>query len=235
MAVPSTAGLSTPTGDTPLFVAVGAAEEGDGVGGLGMGVAFEAGPGAALGVPEVALEAVGLVGVGRQHPTEENVPVSLAGVLEEALAQVHVVPADAFGDGALRTDALQEIDAGTAGRDRPGDVRLGQANRGLDAGSWRKAGEKRRLRRIGFARFKPRPSRRPHFRGSSVARFGRNCELRIVNCEFRGLPFRDGLPEKRSRTRRAFSSHPFTQMNCFSPATTSTRSDDFSMTSAIGL
>ena len=29
-----------------------------------MGIAFEAGPGAALGVPEVALEAVGRVGVG---------------------------------------------------------------------------------------------------------------------------------------------------------------------------
>src|ERR1700693_339663 len=130
MAVPSTAGLSTPTGDTPLFVAVGAAEEGDGVGGLGMGVAFEAGPGAALGVPEVALEAVGLVGVGRQHPAEEDVYLSLAGVLEEALAQVQVVAADALGDGALRANAFQEIDAGTVRRDRAGDVRLGQTDRG---------------------------------------------------------------------------------------------------------
>src|SRR6202162_4795147 len=102
MAVPSTAGLSTPTGDTPLFVAVGAAEEGDGVGGLGVGVAFEAGPGAALGVPEVTLEAVGLVGVGGEHPAEEDVQRSLAGVLQEPLAQVHVVPADALGDEALR-------------------------------------------------------------------------------------------------------------------------------------
>src|SRR5450759_3236774 len=127
MAVPSTAGLSAPTGDAPLLVAVGAAEEGDGVGGLRVSVAFDAGPGAALGVPEVALEAVGLVGVGGEHPAEEDVQLYLAGVLEEALAQVHVVPADALGDGALRADALQEIDAGTVRRDRAGDVRLGQA------------------------------------------------------------------------------------------------------------
>jgi hypothetical protein len=71
-----------------------------------MGVAFEAGPGAALGVPEVALEAVGFVGIGGEHPAEEDVQLSLAGVLEKALAQVHVVAPDALGYGTLRADAL---------------------------------------------------------------------------------------------------------------------------------
>lgn len=149
------------------MVAVGAADFGDGVGGAGVGVAFEAGPGAALGVPEVALEAVGLVGVGGEDPAEEDVQIAFAGVLEEALAQVHVVPSHALGDGALRADDLQEIDAGAVRRDGAGDVRLGQSDRGLDAGSGRETRKKRWLRRIGFARFKPRPSRRPHF-GSIV-------------------------------------------------------------------
>jgi hypothetical protein len=130
-----------------------------GVGGSGVGVAFEAGPGTALGVPEVALEAVDLVGVGGEDPAEEDVQVSFAGVLQEALAQVHVVSSHPLGDGALRADDLQKIDAGAARRDRVGDVRLGQTDRGLDAGRGRQAGEERRLRRIGFARFKPRPSR----------------------------------------------------------------------------
>src|SRR5713101_8123660 len=52
--------------DRSLIAAVGAAEEGDGVGGLGVGVALDARPGTALGMPEVALEAVGLVGVGSE-------------------------------------------------------------------------------------------------------------------------------------------------------------------------
>jgi len=87
-------------------VTVRAAEEGDWVGGLRVGIAFDARPGAALGVPEVALEAVRLVGVGREHPAEEDVGRSFARVLEEALAQVHVVAADALGDGSSRADAL---------------------------------------------------------------------------------------------------------------------------------
>ena len=67
---------------------------------MGVGIASEAGPGAALGVPEVALEAVGLVGVGGEHPAEEDVGVPLAGLLEETLAQVHVIAPHALGDGA---------------------------------------------------------------------------------------------------------------------------------------
>jgi hypothetical protein len=76
-----------------LLLAVGAAEEGDGLGGSGVGVAFDARPGAALGVPEVALQAIGVVGVVGEHPAEEDVRASLASVLDEALPQVHVVPA----------------------------------------------------------------------------------------------------------------------------------------------
>jgi hypothetical protein len=90
-----------------------------------MGVALEARPGAALGVPEVALQAVGLVGVGGDHPAEEDIGRCFVGVLEETLAQVHVVAAD-----------------------RAGDIGLGQADGGLDARRMGKAGEKGRLRRI---------------------------------------------------------------------------------------
>ncbi len=131
-------------------VAVGTAEEGDGVGGLGMDVAFEAGPGAALSVPEVTLQAIRLVGVGGEHPAEQDVRLRGAGVLQEALAKIHVVSPDPLRDEAPGTDALQEIDPGALGRDRAGHVGLGQADGGLNSGRGRKTGEKGRLRRIGL-------------------------------------------------------------------------------------
>jgi hypothetical protein len=59
-----------------------------------VGIALDAGPSAALGVPEVALEAIGVVRVLGEHPAEKRVGAPLAGVLEEALAQVHVVAAE---------------------------------------------------------------------------------------------------------------------------------------------
>src|SRR5262245_5500432 len=103
----------TPGGE---LIAIRAAEERDGVGGLGMGLAVETGPGAALGVPEITLQAIGLVGVGGEHPAKEDVLLLLPGVLEEALAQVHVVAADLLRHRPSGADDLQEIDAGDPGR-----------------------------------------------------------------------------------------------------------------------
>ena len=103
--------------------------------GLGMGVAFEADqePPCAC---QVALEAVGVIGVGREHPAEEDVGSRLAGVLEETLAQVHVVAPDALDDGSARADDLQKVDAGLRG----GTVRATLASVRRMAGWTRGAG-----------------------------------------------------------------------------------------------
>ena len=82
------------------------------------------------------------------HP-KRTLVCGLAGVLEEALAQVQVVAPDALGDGSARSDDLQEIDAGPPRRHRSGDVGLGQADGGLDARRRGKAWKKGRLRRVG--------------------------------------------------------------------------------------
>ena len=111
-------------------------------------------PGAALGVPEVALEAVGLVGVVGEHPAEEDVGTPLAGILQQALAQVHIVSAHVLGDASLPAATLLRkktppLRGGTVRR----HVRLGQTDRRLDARRGRQARKKGRLRRITFARF----------------------------------------------------------------------------------
>ena len=149
------------------LVAVRAAEEGDRFGRLGVGVAFETRPGAALGVPEVALQTVRVIRVGREHPAEQHVLPPVAGVQEESLAQIHVVTADPFGDGAARADALEEVHAGDAGRDRTGDVRFGQADGRLDPRRRREAGEEGRLRRVGSGPLTC-PAGEPHLLGETV-------------------------------------------------------------------
>jgi hypothetical protein len=85
-------------------------------------------------VPEIALELVGLGRVGGPNPAEQHVLAPLAGVLQEALSQVDVVAADLLDD-LPRGNALQEIDSGLGRWDVPGDVGLGQADRGLDSRS----------------------------------------------------------------------------------------------------
>ena len=134
-----------------------------------VGVAFDARPGPAVGVPEIALELIGLVRVLGEDPAEEHVRPALAGILQEPLAQVHVVAADALGDLPVRADALQEEDARPPRRNRTRDVRLGQADRGLNAGRGRKAGKKRQLRRVGRRCVEARAPGKPH-RDISLAR-----------------------------------------------------------------
>jgi hypothetical protein len=144
------------------LVAVRAAEEGNGVSGPGMGVAFEARPGTAAGMPEVALELVGVRGVGGEHPAEEDVILPLPRVLQEPLAQVEVIAPHAFGDGAARAHGLKEIDARHPGRNRSRDVGLRQADGRLDARRRGKAGEERWLRRVGLGLRVPVLPGQPH-------------------------------------------------------------------------
>src|SRR5262245_18904748 len=108
-------------------------------------------------MPEVALEAIGLVGVGGDHPAEEDVLAALTRMLEEALSQVDVVPTDALVHAPALPDGLQEVDAGKTRRDGARDVGFRQPNRGLDARRGRKVGKKRRLGRIGLELLKPWP------------------------------------------------------------------------------
>ena len=124
----------------------------------------DAGPGASLGVPEVALEAGRPRWRRRRASSRRGRCRSLRGHAGGGAGAGPRRRAHVLGDGASRPDALQEVDAGRARRHGPGDVRLGQADGGLDARRGRKAGKKGRLRRIRFARFVPRPSRRPHLR-----------------------------------------------------------------------
>src|SRR5205085_5225134 len=119
------------------------AQKRDSFGRRRMSVSGNARPGAAVGVPEVALQLIGLVGVFRDEPAEENVVRALARVLEEPLSQIQIVAADALGDLTIGPDALQEIDAGPAGRHGSSDVRLGQTDRGLDSRRGRKSGKER--------------------------------------------------------------------------------------------
>ena len=129
-------------------LAVRAPEERDALGGDRMRVASDASPGAALGVPEVALELVRLTGAFRQHPSEENVVSSITRVLEKPLPDIHVIAADALRDAAARANALQVVDARPSWRDRARDVELCQAERGLDARRGGKVRKERKLRRI---------------------------------------------------------------------------------------
>jgi hypothetical protein len=125
-------------------------------------------------VPEVALELVGLAGISREHPAKENVLFPVPGVLEESLSQVNVIAPDALGDVAPRADALEEIDAGRAGWNRARDVRFSQADGGLEARRRRKAGEERRLRRIGSGLQVPVLPGQPHFAEVSLTRLEAN-------------------------------------------------------------
>jgi len=120
-----------------------------------MRVSRDRGPRSSLGVPEIALEPVGLVGIGRDHPAEENVLPPLARVLEQPLTQIDVVASDALIYPSSLPHRLQEVNAGESGRDGARDVRFGQPHRGLDAGRRRKVGKKGRLSRIGLELLKP--------------------------------------------------------------------------------
>src|SRR6266571_38619 len=94
-----------------LLLAVGAAEEGNGLGGGRVRVAGDASPGASLRMPEEALELIGVRRAVGQDPAEENVLGRRASELEKPLPQVHIVPADALGHAASWTDRLDEEDA----------------------------------------------------------------------------------------------------------------------------
>ena len=80
-----------------------------------MRVAGDAGPCPAVGVPEVALQPIRFVRVLGQDPAEKDVGMPLPGVLEQALSQVDVVPADPLGDLALLADAFQKNTPGRPG------------------------------------------------------------------------------------------------------------------------
>src|SRR6185295_14047284 len=108
--------------DSLLVFAVGTAEERNRLGRLRVPAPLDPGPRPALRAPQIALEAVSLVGVGGAHPSEEDVLASPPRLLQEPLAQVDVVPADPLHDEAPRADTLDEIDAGAPGRDRPRHV-----------------------------------------------------------------------------------------------------------------
>ena len=86
-----------------LVVAVRAAEKGNAFGGSGVRLAGDAGPGAALRVPEITLDTVGFAGIRREHPAEEDVVASPPGVLQEPLPQVDVVSPHALSDAAAQT------------------------------------------------------------------------------------------------------------------------------------
>src|SRR5262249_30884848 len=138
-----------PLGRGILLVAVGTAEKRNPLGGSRVRVALDAGPRAAVRVPEGAPELGGLLCVPGGGPPRHERGLPLARVPQEPLAQVHVVPTHALGDLAVRSDALQKEDAGTPGRNRARDVRLGQADRRLYPGRRRKAWKEGKLRRVG--------------------------------------------------------------------------------------
>jgi hypothetical protein len=108
-------------------------------------------------MPEVALQPIRVARILSKHPSEKHVDATLAGVLQEPLAQIDVVASDPLGNFSMRADSLQEKHARTSGRNHSRDIGFGQANRRLDSRSGRKVWEERRLDWIGnwFNRSKP--------------------------------------------------------------------------------
>jgi len=149
-------------GRARLLFAVRAAEKGDGLGGSGVGVPGDAGPGASLRVPEEALELIGIRRAVGQDPAEQNVFRGRVSELEKLLPQIDVVPTDALGHAASRTDRLDEEDARAGGGNGAGNVALRQTNGRLDALGRRQAGKERWLRRVGEWLLEPRSAGSPH-------------------------------------------------------------------------
>ena len=120
-----------------------------------MRVTRDPGPRSSLGVPQIALQPIGLVGIGRDHPAEEDVLAALPGVLEQPLTQIDVVASDLLVDAAALAHGLQEVHAGQTRRDGARDVGFRQPHRCLNTRSRRKVGEKGRLGRVELKLLKP--------------------------------------------------------------------------------